>query len=173
MLNKMIINNKILLLAISLSLVLTSIGVILYVTDHDAFTLLTLGPNLFILSGGYLLLKNGYFIKTSEFRITRLGISLILVGVLLKIMHWPFAAEILAIGFISFPCIYVFYLIKNHRIHIITLLKLLFITTISLSAYVKIIHFPYSEEIILIGITTLLILLIDFIKNKRSAETKY
>lgn len=55
------------------------------------------GTYLFILTGLYLMLLNGSFIQTRWFNLVRLAISLLLIGALFKIMHWP-GADILIIS---------------------------------------------------------------------------
>jgi hypothetical protein len=82
-------------------------------------------------------------------------------------MHWPFAAEILTLGCISFSIIYLYYLIKNGGTNWTDFIKLLFISAISVELFLKIFHFPYSEEISLLGILFLLILIINLIKAKK------
>jgi len=98
---------------------------------------LSAGAFLFTLNGAYLLAKNGTFIYSSEYRFVKLAIAIVIIGTLLKVMHWPFAANILSIGFLSFSILYMYHLIKNKRARWSGFLTLFFLFTLSLGNFLK------------------------------------
>jgi hypothetical protein len=74
----MIVTNKILLSIIIFPLGLIIIGLIGSLTDKPSLDyLVNIGATVFFFSGIYLLAKNGTFIHSTEFRISRLAISIL------------------------------------------------------------------------------------------------
>lgn len=164
----MSINNKLLLSIIAFSLAITAAGIVGFITHNPNMNfLLRFGIFSFILSGGYLLAKHGTFIYSPEYRFVKLAIAIVLIGVLFKIMHWPFSAYMLILGAMSISILYLYHLIKNNRTKWSDFLKLFVILTVSVGRLFKIFHWPYSKEISVIGMIALLILVIDLVKRKK------
>lgn len=164
----MTINNKLLLSIIVFSLGLIIIGFIGLSTDNENLDIV-LKPSifLFIITGGYFIIKNGTFIYSPEYRFVKLGIAIILVGTMFKIMHWPFATPILGLGCISFSIVYLYYLIQKNQTRWSDFIKLIFVLTVSIGRLFKMFHWPYSKEITIVGMIALIILIIDLIKTKK------
>jgi hypothetical protein len=162
------INNKLVLSTIILSLSFIVIGTIgVQTANANLAVLLSPGELLFLFSGVYLLLKNGTFIKSAQYRLARLGIAVLLIGVMFKIMHWPFSAAMLIVGCMSFSALYLYYLIKNNHTRWSHYLALFFILTFSIGTLLKLFRWPYSEEVVFSGMIALLILIIDLVKTKK------
>lgn len=58
-------------------------------------------------TGFVMLLINGTFIKTKHFKMLKLSISIIILGALFKLMHWPHHGTLLIIGFVSVIGVYI------------------------------------------------------------------
>ena len=82
---------------------------------------------LFFLSGIYLLLKNGTFIKSTEGKLTLGAIALLLIGAMFKIMHWPFANEMLIVGFGSMAGFYTTHFFNKPEKELLDYGKVLFV----------------------------------------------
>ena len=96
--------NKLLLILIGLGILTAFIGIIVEYVTTD-FETAELGLSLFDfglwISGtlGFLLLVlNGTFIKTKYFKIAQGIIAIIIIGALLKILHWTSYANLIIIG---------------------------------------------------------------------------
>lgn len=159
------LSNKILFVILSFSLVLVAIGLITQNPDLD--TPLQIGIILFIFSGTYVLAKNGVFIRSDEYRFTRLGIAIFTFGLLMSLMHWPQAKYIMFTGYLSIPLIYLYHIIIHRRTQWPQILKFLLTFLILFGRSLSMFHMPYSKEITAIAATLLLILLADALKNKK------
>jgi hypothetical protein len=162
------INNKTLLAVVAFSLALVGMGIIGIITENPNLdSPLHIGILLFIFTGTYLLAKNGTFIRSDEYRFTRLGISIFTIGILMLFMHWSNAREIMFIGYISIPSIYLYHMIKEKRTRWPEFLKLLLTFLIVFGRAMSLFHLRYSEECTLAAMALLVILLIDALKNKK------
>jgi hypothetical protein len=160
--------NKIPGITAFIALALIIAGFIASGFNHQEWEVITQsGLNLFMLSGVYLLVINGDFVKTREFRLCRLGVSFILLAVMVKIMHWSYYEYLLTAGFLSIVLFYLIYLVKHKKKSFISLLKLLFVITILAGRYLKMIHFPFSDELILVSVVLLSIVLTDFLMHRK------
>ncbi|WP_018343586.1 hypothetical protein [Cytophaga aurantiaca] len=162
------VNNKILFIILSFALALGifgGIGIAIGNIDND--TPLRIGVILFIFTGTYILAKNGIFIQSDEYRFTRLGISIFTIGLLMRFMHWSNAQEIMFMGYISIPLIYLYHMIKHKRTQWPQLLKFALTFLIVFGRSLAMFHMPYSEEVSLVAVLLLLILLVDALKNKK------
>lgn len=160
-------NNKILIVIIGLSLASVIIGALgeLFLGTESSL-IIDYGFAFFIFMGTYLLVKNGEFIKTKESRLTRLSISIIIVGVLFKIMHWPMSGPILAVGFLSILIFYLIYIIRKGKRNLVVWIKLIFLTTFLMGRFFKMAHWPYSDELTIASFLLLCALIFEFIRNK-------
>jgi len=159
--NKLLIN---VLYFSLLSIVVGGLGILFQ--EYSLTYFLSIGFVAFIMTGVYLLLKNGEFIKTNAYRYTSFGVSLVIVGVMFNVMRWPYTWVILGLGFLSFPAIYLYYMIRYKRIAWLNFLKLFFISSMVLGRISQSVHSPYWE-IYIAAIIALGVLLFDFIKNKK------
>lgn len=162
------INNKMRFIILSFALALAIFGAFGLITGniHNDKPL-RIGILLFILIGTYLLAKNGVFIQSDEYRFTRLGIAIFTFGLLMGFMHWSYAKEIMFIGYISIPIIYLYHLIKHNRIQWPQLLKFVLTFLIVFGRASAMFHMPFSKEITVTAAVLLLILLLDALKNKK------
>jgi hypothetical protein len=161
-------NNKILITIIYLTFASIAIGLIGLLTGNARFDILIeTGAGLFLLTGVYLLIKNGDYLKTREFRLNGIGIAIIIIGAMFKIMHWPWVGIVLGIGYLSIIAFYLIYLIKKEKTNWMNWLKLSFITVLFTGKYFETFHFPYNEELSFLAILILGVLVIKFIKDNK------
>ncbi len=114
-------SNRIFLIIIGLSILTAFIGIILANTASENETI-QLGSQMFDYGmrigsfvGLILLMVNGTFVNTIYFKIV-LGLNTyVIIGVLIKIMHWSYADFILISGMISIASLYSFYFFKKPR----------------------------------------------------------
>ena len=161
-------NNKTLVSVIYISLVSIAIGVIgltLNTSRLDIF--LDVGQVFFVVVGIYLLISNGEFIKTREYKIAKAGISVFIVGILFKILHYNGAHEIIGLGFFLIITLYLVYMIRNRKLQWTNYLKFFFVLTILLGKFLGLIHGAYSDEIIIASEVILVILVFDFVKKSK------
>ena len=94
-------NNKLFIALISLLVLIGLIGfsISLFSTEFD---IVNLGQTMFhfgfmigAILGGIMLLVNGTFVKTKYFRFTKGFFSIVIIGALIRIMHWSSNANIL------------------------------------------------------------------------------
>jgi len=147
-------------------------GVGMKISHDQLMMFLPVGFVVFFMTGIYLLIKNGEFIKSDAFRFTGIGISVILVGAMFKVMLWPGAGIMLALGFLSFVGFYLYYMLRYKHTTWVNFLKLFFLLSMAIGRLLQMSRFPYSENISIIGVGILVILLIDFIVNKKGEEKK-
>lgn len=160
-------SERILISVVYLTFGLMLVGMIGYFIENPLFNLFVYYGSIgFLISGVYLIAKNGGFIKTHEYRIALLGVAIMLVGAMFKIQHYPFSKEILALGYFSILLSYPIYMFLNKQTEWRNFVKLIFLTSILTGKYFKIIHFPYSEQITFIGMIILIVLVVDFLKTR-------
>lgn len=124
------------------------------------------------LVGMFMLLANGTFIKTRYFRIIRAAISIIIIGVLFKIMHWEYSSVIFAVGYLAIIGIYSksFYE-KSPKIRL-DYLKLAWLVMACLSVFVIVEHLADHGYRILQSIL-LWLAVIDYLKTEWENDTLF
>ena len=130
----MCINNRYFLIIIGLVIIISFIGIILTNTASESETI-GLGWNMFdygIRIGSFvgliMLLLNGTFIKTKYFKIAQGIVVVIIIGVLLKIMHWTIYVNlVIVMGLIGIVLSYFLHFAKKPFKIRLDYLKLLWI----------------------------------------------
>ena len=96
--------NKLLLILIGLGILTAFIGIVIanvttdFQTAELGFSLFDFGLWISGILGFILLIVNGTFIKTKYFKIAQGVIAVIIIGALLKILHWTSYANLIIIG---------------------------------------------------------------------------
>lgn len=164
--NKM--NNKFLVSVIYVSLLSIVIGLIGLMLDTSRLDIfLEVGEVFFVVVGVYLLVSNGEFVKTREYKISKVGISLFILGILFKILHLQRANEIIGLGFIVFITLYLVYMIRNRQLEWTNYFKFLFLLTVLTGKFLLLIHENYSDELIIASEFILIILVFNFIRTNK------
>ena len=100
------------------------------------------------LGGLTLLLKQGTLIKGKLFFQLILSFSgLAVIGVIVKIMHCPFANIILLTGMVFIPIIYFIHFLKKQPKCYLDILKFAWVTILYTSVIFLIQHFPFGHEL--------------------------
>jgi len=147
--------NKILLTTIGLGLLSALIGIIIVNLTSD-YQIMDLGWNMFdygiwvgLVSGFILLLINGTFIKTRFFKISQGFFALILIGAVLKILHWTtYSNLIMIIGIIGIIISYLLSFLKKpikKRLDYIKLSWVIVGYTLSILSLMRIIRLELTE----------------------------
>jgi hypothetical protein len=120
---------------------------VLILPNKTPISLAHAGFYFLILTGFYLLLTNGSFVKTIFFKLSIVGILMLISGILFKILHWPFASPLIITG--------IFFILIFYSIHFygkpdkikLDYFKLIVLFLILNCRMIKIFHFPYGWEI--------------------------
>jgi len=161
-------NNRYFLTIIGLLIMLSFIGIILTNISSESETV-ELGWNMFEYGsriGGFvgliMLLSKGTFIKTKYYKIAQGIISFVIIGALLKIMHWTEYANLIVItGLIGIAMCYFLHFSKKPIKKRLDYLKLLWVFvsySFAILGFLHIINRDYAE----IGNYLLWLTIIDF-----------
>ena len=161
-------NNRLFLSIIGLVILTSFIGIILTNISSESETI-ELGWNMFDYGmrigsfvGLIMLLSNGTFIKTKYFKIAQGIISFVIIGALLKIMHWTeYANLIIIVGLIGIAICYFLHFSKKPIKKRLDYLKLLWVIvsyTFAILGFLHLINRDYAE----IGNYLLWLTIIDF-----------
>ena len=74
----------------------------------------------------------------------RISIAVLLVGMLAKILEWPFAKEIMLVGFSAIATLYLFRFLKKSEKHFIDYTKLVLIVFWASNGICRVLDFPYT-----------------------------
>lgn len=132
--------------------------------------------NAFKLISIILLLSYGTFYNSKPYFRFALGCYFIIViGVMLKIMHWPMSNIFLSIGILSVPLIYFIFFIMKPKKKLLDYLKALFVITYYLAVCLKIFHLPGSAPLFvsetLIFDIMLTVFVIDYYNNLKAENS--
>ena len=128
-------NNFYYIIIIIIGLVITLFALIsTFVTDNpEAENWLYRGLKIVEIAGFFMLVMNGTFIKTKYFRILKGIIAIILIGALVKILHWEFHGIngnlILTIAFLGIMTTYFFSFLNKPLKKRLDFLKLVWVLT--------------------------------------------
>lgn len=105
-------------------------------------------------------------------KILRTFISLLLVAVLFKIMHWPFAKMLMTIGLGGIVVFYpIRFLLKEEK-RFIDYTKLVLVVVFSINTYLKLFHHPTPSIIFMVTILSfylwMILEFIDLYNNHKS-----
>lgn len=169
-------NKRYFLIFIGFLVIISFFGIILANISSD-FETVELGWNIFdygriiaeIFSLIFLLL-NGTFIKTKYFKFTKGIISIILIGTLLKIMHWTeYADQIINVGFIGIVFCYFLHFSKKPIKKRLDYLKILWVF-VSYSSKILTSLDLINSYFILIGSIILLLTIIEFALTEKTKQ---
>lgn len=168
----LVFSNKRLLFILAVSLILLPIAYFGYQYEFfDGMRMSKQGLGIVLIGVFYsataLLLKNGTFAYTPFAKWINFSAGIIIIGALIKIMHWPGADIMLIVGLLSVPVIYTIYFFASKRsLNLQSILKVLFVYGTVLWRLFTIEHWPYANELQQISeLVLLLILVLFFSKN--------
>ena len=107
------------------------------------------------------LLRNGTFIKTIFYKLTMFCWTIITIGVLFKIMHWPWALNILTVGVFGLILFYSTHFIKKNPKNRQDILRYVWVVTAFSCAWGIAMHY-LTREFAFIPQVILLITITDF-----------
>ncbi|RYD79400.1 MAG: hypothetical protein EOP53_09715 [Sphingobacteriales bacterium] len=158
------INNNVLIGIIYLSILFTIVGAFSLINENQFLLILfDAGASLFFITGIFFLVKNGTFINSREFRLARLAISTLLVGVLFKILHFQGANEIMILGFLLAVVFYTIYFVKKRSKDFRSWLKLILIISLFAERSLLILHMKYADYLSLFNTILLLLILVPIL----------
>lgn len=122
--------------------------------------------------GLVILIRTGQFIKTKFFRLSLFFFAALLIGVLLKIMHWPGSFYFLLAGFTGVSVLYALHFIKKNKKNLTDYLKLIWVILIFATATLFVFHWPGKEPVKLIEsfVFCLLFWSYTFMQQKKEDE---
>lgn len=107
---------KLILGLIYLSLLVIFLSVIgAFLGIKELAVWLDAGLVVFLLNSGFLTLYYGDYIKSKEFKIFLFGAAILVIGIMMKIMHWPFAFQLILIASLLFIGSYTYYIFRNKK----------------------------------------------------------
>ena len=120
------------------------------------------------IGGIVLLLSKGTFIKNRTLGSwVSLCFAVIIVGALFKIMHWQSASVLLVVGLLGVPLFYAIHFYQKKTKTLLDILKLLWLTSISISKIIAFLHLPYRNQVSLLEIVLFLIMFAFFVYEQR------
>ena len=168
----MYINNRVLLFSIGILLTIT---LLFYAFPAETTngslveTFLTIAQILTLV----LLVQNGTFIKTVFYKITLVGLGLLIIGSLFKIMHWEGAKVLLITSFALILGSYGFHFIKKVSKKCLDWLKMSWVLVRIAGSFLTIFHLPYGREILYVSQVIFTLALLDFIYSGIKSRTLF
>ena len=160
-------NNRFLVYILLASLAGMVIGLMLWAFGQPSDDyLLSVSQSFFFLTGIYLLVKNGTFIRTRGFRWLGISIALVLVGAMFKRMHWEGADLMLGSGLASVGVLYLIHFVKKPEKDIADAGKLAFLFTFLAGKYFRVMHWPMAGELSFLSMMILILVVIYFVQMK-------
>ncbi|MBK7856901.1 MAG: hypothetical protein IPJ79_20225 [Bacteroidetes bacterium] len=132
---------------------------------HNAMfdTIVGIASSIGQLWGIILLIKDGPLLKTRPyFQLILFFFGITIIGSLFKIQHWPWAGIMLTIGLLGIATIYAIRFLKKQNKKRLDILKFLWVTVIYIGATLRIQHWPYGHELLILQSILLVILFVDF-----------
>jgi len=161
-------SNRAYLTITGISILVAFIGILLFNfsdelnTVERGWSMFDYGLRIGAFSGLVLMITNGTFIKTRYFKIAQGCIAIIIIGALLKILHWTtYANLIFVVGLLGIMTSYILSFIKKPIKKRLDYLKLLWVIVSYISGILVFLHIvsrDYSE----IGTYIFWLVLIDF-----------
>lgn len=159
--------NKEVIYILFVSLIGIIVGLILWSFQATSYgLLLTASQNLFFLSAIYLLVKNGAFIKTREYRFLGVSLAVTLIGAMFKLMHWEGGNLMIGSGLASVFIIYVIYFMRKPQKDLLAVGKAVFLLTFLAGKYFKLRHWPKADELSFLSIMILIVVVLYFIQSR-------
>ncbi|SFU42246.1 hypothetical protein SAMN05216480_10356 [Pustulibacterium marinum] len=88
-----------------------------------------LGLPMIEFGGAALLIQNGSFKKTRNFKLLKACVSLFIISTLLKVMHWNFSSYVMGLSFFIIGILYVLHFYQKPYKRVLDVLKLLWVVT--------------------------------------------
>jgi hypothetical protein len=165
---KPIINDKIILGAIYLSIVVVIMGLLGILLEKDNLrSVIDIGKSIFVLSSGFLILRYSSFAKSNEYKYIKLAIGIVIIGAMLKIMHWSFLAQVLLLGYLAVFLSYLIFKLRHVKSEWISWIKILFLLTFLGGRYFSLIHWPYYQELTIVSVLLLGIIVFNIIRENK------
>ena len=74
----------------------------------------------------------------------RISIALLLMGMLMKVLEWPLASQIMLVSFIAIALLYIVRFWKKGKVQFIDYVKLILVTFWTLNGVLRVLDFQYS-----------------------------
>lgn len=166
-----IFSNKVLLIALLVSGILLPFTIFLY--DESWFNnqvsqrnLMLIMLSIFSYSGMSILLQNGQFAYTRYADWVNLSAVIIVVGSVIKVMHWPGADALLFAGLLSVSIIYTLYFfLKKKERTLLSILKLVFAYAWMQWRWISIFNWGFADELQLASEGLLILILVLYISK--------
>lgn len=157
-------DNRTLLMVCVAGLLMSLLGYLLYLRK-DVWNYATdLGLTIFGIASLILLLQNGTFLKQKKYvRIILMLSSLLLIGAVMKIMHWKYGTLLLIISVAAIPLVYFHHFFRKRNKIFTDYLKLIFVITNYIGAIFKLQHYLHADQLLWIASITYNLLLIVFV----------
>ena len=97
------------------------------------------------------------------------GASVVIIGALFKIMHWPGANETLILAFAVIFISYAIHFIKKSTKALIDWGKVVFLATYILGILFKFMHWPFAEIFLISSLFIFIVLVLLVIKKNKLA----
>ncbi|MFN0276281.1 MAG: GldL-related protein [Chitinophagales bacterium] len=95
-----------------------------------------------------LMVRNGNILKGKYYRYIFIGLSIIIIGALFKILHFPYADQMLITGCCVVAIAYILWTFYKRPTYFLDILKCLWLLTTITAILIRFLHFPYSEYLI-------------------------
>lgn len=124
------------------------------------------GLNVSYLSGFLLLLMNGTFIKTKYYNYTFIFISMLLLGLLLKINHWPLSNLLIITAYIGIVTFYTISFFKKTIKKRLDILKLVWVSLESCCNLLIFLHI-ITEKFTILPQVLLFLMIFEFLRVEK------
>lgn len=131
-------------------------------TESFGFNVVTTGNGLAEFAGFFLVLRNGTILRTIYWDIIKLCFAVVLVGVFLKIQHYPFSDIVLATGLLGVAITYAIRFLNKKQKMRSDVIKLLWVMTAYVGAVLFLLHLV-PKEVMYASAAVLWLVILDFI----------
>ncbi len=161
-------NNLPYITIIGIGLIIALVGFLTsQLTDnYDAENWTYIGLWISELTGFFMLLLNGTFIKSKYFRILKGVIAIIIIGALFRILHWEYNRLIMTIGFIGIMLTYFFSFLNKPIKKRLDYLKLVWVIVAYTNAIFTYLHI-IGDEYQVLSSAIMWLAIIDYMKTER------
>ena len=119
-----------------------------YTDNSKAYLINNVSQKVFMGASLFLLVQEGTFIKTKLFKFCLMAVSITLIGMLFKIMHWPLGNAMIGLGLVTFLGTYIFHFSKKTTKKAIDFFKVGWVTlysTISLNGIFHLFKLDFKQ----------------------------
>ena len=129
-----------------------------------------IGLTLSEMTGFFMLILNGTFIKTKYFRIFKGVIAIIIIGALFKILHYKYNQIIMIIGFVGIILTYFFSFLNKPIKKRLDLLKLFWVIVAYTNGILTYLHIV-GDEYQILSSAIMWLAIIDYLKIESEKRT--